>query len=585
MRKLFLAVGLFIAGLAGSVQAQFCPGVSPWVFDDVLASDPFCPNITWMALNSITLGCKTIDALNRDYCPNDSVTRKQMAAFMFRLGTIRVEEVDTGPGLTGGPITLAGTIGLATTQLLPTTACTSGQVPKWSGSNWTCATVAGGGGTVTSVVGGTGVVASPSPITTSGTLNLALSYQLPQGCSNGQVAKSNGSGGWTCATAGGTGTVTSVGTGTGLTGGPITASGTIAIANAGVGNAQLANGAVDVSKLNVASTDTRYFKQGGNALGTTAIIGTADGQVLDLYSNGRRVLRLDGVNSADANLIGGASSNSASTSFLAQTIAGGSNNATGASYATVGGGGQNVANSSAATVGGGGNNMASGPAATVVGGGFNIASGGNATVGGGYANTASGQYSFAAGYYANADGAGCFVFADSSSAIKTKCNSPNVFVARAVQGFYLYTAGNENAGYTGVYLGAGSSSWSTLSDRNSKANIEPVDAEAVLAKLAAIPIATWNWKAQNTGVRHMGPMAQDFRTAFGLGEDDKHITTVDEEGVALAAIQGLNAKLEERVAEQQREIADLRESLRGELAALRSALAELQHPQASVAAK
>jgi cell division protein FtsB len=40
-------------------------------------------------------------------------------------------------------------------------------------------------------------------------------------------------------------------------------------------------------------------------------------------------------------------------------------------------------------------------------------------------------------------------------------------------------------------------------------------------------------------------MAQDFHAAFGLnGADDKHIATVDEDGVALAAIQGLNEKVE-----------------------------------------
>ena len=32
-------------------------------------------------------------------------------------------------------------------------------------------------------------------------------------------------------------------------------------------------------------------------------------------------------------------------------------------------------------------------------------------------------------------------------------------------------------------------------------------------------------------------MAQDFRAAFGLGEDDKHISAIDEGGVALAAVQ------------------------------------------------
>ncbi len=42
----------------------------------------------------------------------------------------------------------------------------------------------------------------------------------------------------------------------------------------------------------------------------------------------------------------------------------------------------------------------------------------------------------------------------------------------------------------------------------------------------------------------MGPTAQDFRAAFGLGEDETTISVVDEQGVALAAIQGLNQKLE-----------------------------------------
>ena len=45
--------------------------------------------------------------------------------------------------------------------------------------------------------------------------------------------------------------------------------------------------------------------------------------------------------------------------------------------------------------------------------------------------------------------------------------------------------------------------------------------------------------------QHIGPVAQDFHAAFSLGSDDKSITTVDAEGVALTAIQGLNAKMEE----------------------------------------
>ena len=104
----------------------------------------------------------------------------------------------------------------------------------------------------------------------------------------------------------------------------------------------------------------------------------------------------------------------------------------------------------------------------------------------------------------------------------------------------------------------------TTSDRNAKENFEPVDARAMLAKVAALPISRWNFKADREP-QHVGPMAQDFRAAFGLGTDDKHIATVDADGVALAAIQGLNEKVEEQRqenAELKRELAELREAVR-----------------------
>ena len=68
----------------------------------------------------------------------------------------------------------------------------------------------------------------------------------------------------------------------------------------------------------------------------------------------------------------------------------------------------------------------------------------------------------------------------------------------------------------------------------------------VLERLAELPMATWNYKAQSKSVRHIGPTAQDFHTAFGVGDDDKHISTVDADGVALAAINGLNEVVKER---------------------------------------
>ena len=45
---------------------------------------------------------------------------------------------------------------------------------------------------------------------------------------------------------------------------------------------------------------------------------------------------------------------------------------------------------------------------------------------------------------------------------------------------------------------------------------------------------------------HIGPMAQDFKAAFYPGSDDKSITTLEADGVAFAAIQGLNEKVESR---------------------------------------
>ncbi len=82
------------------------------------------------------------------------------------------------------------------------------------------------------------------------------------------------------------------------------------------------------------------------------------------------------------------------------------------------------------------------------------------------------------------------------------------------------------------------------SDRNLKENIKPVDPEEILSKVVQMPISTWNYNYDQDAIPHMGPMAQDFYQAFRLGLDDKTIAAMDKDGVALAAIQGLNKKLE-----------------------------------------
>ena len=112
-------------------------------------------------------------------------------------GTGTVTSVATGAGLTGGPVSSTGTIGLAATQLLPTTACANNQIPKWNGSVWTCATEAGGAGTVTGVL--TGIGLTGGPITTSGTMNIQGSFRLPQTCTADQMSRWNGTA-WVCTT-------------------------------------------------------------------------------------------------------------------------------------------------------------------------------------------------------------------------------------------------------------------------------------------------------------------------------------------------------------------------------------------------
>lgn len=69
-----------------------------------------------------------------------------------------------------------------------------------------------------------------------------------------------------------------------------------------------------------------------------------------------------------------------------------------------------------------------------------------------------------------------------------------------------------------------------------------------------MPVGKWSYKG-NPAVRHIGPTSQDFHAAFDVGDDDaRSIATVDADGVALAAIQGFNAKVES----QAREIAELK---------------------------
>jgi FtsZ-binding cell division protein ZapB len=141
---------------------------------------------------------------------------------------------------------------------------------------------------------------------------------------------------------------------------------------------------------------------------------------------------------------------------------------------------------------------------------------------------------------------GTFVFGDrsvSSTGSALTASLTNSAHWRVANGFFIYTSSTLGSG---VQVTAGSGSWSSLSDRDAKENFAPVDTREILRGVVEMPITTWNYKTQDPSIRHIGAMAQDFHSAFGIGEDDKHISTIDPDGVALAAIQGLHEELKDR---------------------------------------
>jgi hypothetical protein len=245
---------------------------------------------------------------------------------------------------------------------------------------------------------------------------------------------------------------------------------------------------------------------------------------------------------------------------------------------------------------------------SAIGGGqANVISGASyAAIPGGQGNAVVGDFGFAAGHRARAAHAGSFVWADSTDAefastaanqfsiraaggMRLSDDTPNLSFgattrqmlnlwgtqygigvqngtvyfrtdnAAANNGFIWYKGGVHNDAYGNAGGGAElmhlidgglyvHGTFVNTSDRNAKENFKSISASEILEKVVALPLSEWNYK-QDVASRHVGPMAQDFYAAFGVGPDDKHITTVDESGVALAAIQGLNQKLEQKETE------------------------------------
>ncbi len=328
----------------------------------------------------------------------------------------------------------------------------------------------------------------------------------------------------------------------------------------------------------------------------------------------------------DAATVGGGFQNV--SSGARSVVAGGEENISTEAYTTVGGGYRNTSSNLAATISGGRQNYNSGLFATVGGGLENTNRGSFATVPGGTLNRADGAYSFAAGRRAKADHQGAFVWADSQD-LDFASTGGDRFLIRAGGGVGLGATnlagaltlrapagvapngmnGIDNALALGLHatnsykwiqsyggslilnpvgnnVGIGltnpasalhvngtvtATSFNPPSDRNLKENFTGVSPREVLEKVSALRITRWNFKGDEA-TPHLGPMAQDFHAAFGLGTDERHIATVDADGVALAAIQGLNQKVESE--KQKAEIE--RQTLRAENAELKARLEKLE---------
>jgi hypothetical protein len=253
------------------------------------------------------------------------------------------------------------------------------------------------------------------------------------------------------------------------------------------------------------------------------------------------------------------------TAKYTATVGGGAENSAGGDHSTVGGGEKNTASAEYTTVGGGGRNEATDKMATVaggvgntadstgtVGGGLGNSAGYVATVPGGRNNAANGSFSFAAGRQATADGDGSFAWGDSTQRSVTASRADQ-FLVQAGGGVTVFSSSDAS---TGAELPPGGGSWSSLSASSAKTNMQPVDPGAVLDRVADLDVSRWEYDSQEDAT-HMGPMAEDFHDAFGLGADRDRIATVDADGVALAAIKGLDQRVDDceaRVADLEREV-------------------------------
>lgn len=194
----------------------------------------------------------------------------------------------------------------------------------------------------------------------------------------------------------------------------------------------------------------------------------------------------------------------------------------------------------------------------------------------GIRGVASGDHSVAIGRFAHTNNFTSSVVIDAGygDGAPVYARQNGHFVVRAERIFFgtgTPTGANPAGRYlntgTGAYLSTGGT-WTNTSDSTKKSDFRAVDGEQVLSKLASLPVYTWRYTAEDSEVRHMGPTAQAFRKAFGLGDSETAIGTVDIDGVAVAGVKALENRTKQLKAETQ--------ALRAENAQMAERLAQLE---------
>ena len=221
----------------------------------------------------------------------------------------------------------------------------------------------------------------------------------------------------------------------------------------------------------------------------------------------------------------------------------------------------------------GASNVCSGFACTAIG--YTVRAGGQGSVAIGYRTTANNDYAVALGYRAsNNTHTGTMVMGDESTTDSVRNQADNEFRIRYNGGIRLRvsTAANGNTpgagGNVGCDLTVAVPSWTCASSRTLKEGFVAVDGEDVLQRIRGIPITTWSMIGGG-GVRHLGPVAEDFYRAFQLGIGETTIGLGDIDGVNLAGVKALEART--RVLQQQLDAKNAEVTqLRSELDALRN---------------